>query len=105
MHYPFLANYISIKKVGRNYLITNDYTGEKFTTTEYGDEQFIHFICQLNGKVDPYLIPSPYSKREVAGILNQLKEFNLLREDRWLMKGIRCFAYSLFIPKKKSGKQ
>ena len=102
MHYPFLANYVSIRKVGNRYLITNESTAEKFITTEYGDERFIHFISQLNGKVNPYLIPSPYSQREVAGILNQLKEFHLIREDRWLMKGIRCFAYSLYIPKEKT---
>lgn len=102
MRFPMLANWLCIQKVGRGYRITNILSGEKFVSTEYGDDAFFEFIQKLDGKTNPYLIPSTYTPQIIAGILNQLKEFDLIREDRWLSKSFGFFAYSLIIPKNKS---
>ena len=102
MRYPMFSNWVKIWNDGEAYRLKNILTDEEFGCSEFGDDAFIDFICRLDGKTDPYQIPCPYSREVVAGILEQLKAFSLLRTDRWVIKSLTGLTYSLIIPKRKA---
>lgn len=98
MRFPMLSNLVSVKKSGNGFLLVNELTDQMFSPTEYGDETFLSFISKLDGKHDPYQITDKYSDAVVTDILNNLAEYHLIRESRWLSRSVNWLAYSLIIP-------
>lgn len=102
--YPMLCNWVKLETNSPNEtVIKNRVTDEEFVTDQ--GERFISFLRKLDGKNNPYEIDSQYSRKEVMAILNQLKEYGLLRESRVLDKQKGSIKYALFFFHQMEGRQ
>ena len=94
MKYPMLCNWVSIKDhCSDNVIIKNEVTDELFTTEE--GSPYVQFICQLDGKTDPYAIPSHYSDQQRKVILHELAKYGLIRRGRWLNRSLSVLPFRL----------
>ena len=58
------------------------------------------FLLALDGKTDPFSIPSPFTAAERAEILDELAGLGLIRQGRWTSRSASCMVYSLFFPER-----
>ena len=97
-YYPKLADWAVICQLdGSQTEVKNDLTNESFFTDR--GKSYLDFITALDGKNDPYELPSVYSRTERSLILRELSEHQLLREGRWLNKTLGEKSIAILVPK------
>ena len=95
-HYPMLCGWASVRVTGPNRAeVVNERTGERFEVEDR--RRIVSYILRLDGRSDPYTISPWLSREEVMSVLNRLNECHLLREERFLYRGLGFFAYPLYV--------
>lgn len=95
MGYLALANWICFKKNGDDKYLVNDLLiNEQFELCAY-DAWFAH---KLDGKTNPYTIDDRLTKDEIDELLHDLKEKNVIRDSRFLIKSIFALFVTVWKP-------
>ena len=101
-HYPMLEAWTVIRPSDADCVrVINEITKESFIAENGKD--YTGFISALDGKTDPFDIPSCYTYDERLEILDELSQYTVLRNGRWLRKTFTEMEYALLIFHKHGG--
>lgn len=93
MKYPQLVNTLLYKKLNNGKFIVRNYE----TDSDYIlDSESCGFIQHLDGRTDPYSIPTSLSYDEVNRLMRWLKKKELTRTSRFQKNGLLSVTFTLF---------
>lgn len=96
MSYPVIANWVKFKRIdNETYLVKN-----LLDDTEYEmDSYYVWFARQLDGKTDPYTIDNDLSEDDVYDVLEELDDYDVVRNKHFLSKNVFNLLVTLWKPK------
>ncbi|MBQ7546745.1 MAG: hypothetical protein IJT41_07260 [Clostridia bacterium] len=96
MQYPMAATTLLYRKQpDGKYRVKDVYTGNSCTMTL----SLVRLLRRLDGKTDPYSVPTDLTQEDIDTSLQDLAEIGFLRTSRVFEKFIGTFIYTLWIPK------
>ena len=100
MKYPMAKNWLSYRRISQTeYEVIDNLSSTIYTVSS----ALAKFIRRLDGRTDPYQIDPSLPAKEVREILDELREYELLRESRILEFETGTLLVSLWIPKWNAG--
>ena len=96
MQYPMAATTLLYRKQpdGR-YRVKDVYTGNSCTMTL----SLVRLLRRLDGKTDPYSVPTDLTQEDIDTSLQDLAEIGFLRTSRVFEKFFGTFIYTLWVPR------
>lgn len=100
MKYPMANNWLSYRRISQaEYEVIDNLSGTIYTVSS----TLAKFIRRLDGQTNPYQIDPSLSAEDVREILDELREYELLRKSRILQFETGTLLVSLWIPKWNAG--
>lgn len=96
MSYPVITNWVKFKRIdNKTYLVKNLLDDSEYEMDSY----YVWFARQLDGITDPYTIDNELSEDEVYDVLEELDDYDVIRNKRFLSKNVFNMLVTLWKPK------